>query len=114
MVLLFCACDDLNTSSKKWYQAATQCLNSEDFKRTLKLANAVINNFAAKHYYEKACNLGEARGCNVVAFLYTKGLGTRKNLKTAKEYYGRACDLGSQRGFDNHNNIKESDIILGR
>ena len=65
VVLLFCACDDLNTSSKKWYQAATQ---------------------------------------------YTKGLG----IKTAKEYYGRACDLGSQRGCDNHNAIKERDIILSK
>lgn len=48
------------------------------------------------------------------AIQYTKGLGTRKNLETAKEYYGRACDLGSQRGCDNHNAIKERDIILSR
>lgn len=70
--------------------------------------------FVAKQSFEKSCNLDEAEGCGALGDMYAEGLGTRKNLKTAKEYYGRACDLGSQRGCDNHNAIKERDIILSR
>ena len=61
----------------------------------------------AAQLYQKACNSGEALGCNNLGVLYRNGRGVRQNFSTAKQYYGKACDLGLQLGCDNYRMLNE-------
>ncbi|ETD24238.1 tetratricopeptide repeat protein [Helicobacter macacae] len=58
--------------------------------------------YNAKKYYEIACDtidgfLMQADACLVVAKMYDRGQGVKRNSSTAKQYYGKACNLGNQR-----------------
>ena len=42
----------------------------------------------------RACDNGEAIGCNNVAYFLENGFGTQKNIQLALEYYLKACNMG--------------------
>jgi len=50
----------------------------------------------AAEFFEKACNLKESKGCDVLAQMYQKKWVGEKRTQEAKalEYFGKACDLG--------------------
>lgn len=54
--------------------------------------------YNAKKYYEIACDINDvAYVCLVVAKMYDRGQGVKRNSSTAAQYYHKACNLGDQR-----------------
>ena len=52
---------------------------------------------------QKACDEGNASGCNNLGVLYEYG----QSFSTAKQYYGKACDLGLQLGCGKYRRLSE-------
>lgn len=58
--------------------------------------------YNAKKYYEIVCDTNDgasmqAYACLVVAEMYDRGQGVKRNSSTAAQYYDKACNLGDQR-----------------
>lgn len=58
--------------------------------------------YNAKKYYEIECDTNDvasmqAYACLVVAEMYDRGQGVKRNSSTAAQYYHKACNLGDQR-----------------
>lgn len=49
----------------------------------------------AVKYADKACLLGDGKGCLIAGEIYFKGLSVSKNLKKADEYLEKACSLNA-------------------
>lgn len=49
----------------------------------------------AVKYADKACLLGDGKGCLIVGEIYFKGLSVSKNLKKSDEYLEKACSLNA-------------------
>lgn len=49
----------------------------------------------ALKYADKACLLGDGKGCLIVGEIYFKGLSVSKNLKKSDEYLEKACSLNA-------------------
>ena len=65
----------------------------------------VVNNTSDKNSklwaLEKACNLGDGKGCNDLGIKYVKGEGVAKDEYKAIEFYRKACNLKYAWGCDN-------------
>ncbi|MBN2694717.1 sel1 repeat family protein, partial [bacterium] len=48
----------------------------------------------ANELYEKACDLGNGKGCSQLGCSYRNGCGVRKDINKANKLYEKACDLG--------------------
>jgi len=53
---------------------------------------------AAFPYMKKACELGDANGCQILAVMYAKGDGVEKNTKFSKEYKDLTLEILEQTG----------------
>ena len=76
----------------------------------IKKSKARQDYFKAMQFYKKACDLGNASGCNNLGSLYAKGRGVKQNESIAKQYYGKACDFGDQMGCDNYRILNEAGV----
>ena len=45
---------------------------------------------------KRACDLGDALGCNFLAFSYEQGKGVKKNIIRARQLFRKACKAGSK------------------
>ncbi|KNE03829.1 tetratricopeptide repeat protein [Helicobacter pylori] len=48
----------------------------------------------AKEYFEKACELNDAKGCYALAAFYNEAKGVAKDEKQMTESLKKACELG--------------------
>jgi TPR repeat protein len=64
--------------------------------------NGVEKDFTrAAGFYSRACNQGDADGCNLLGFMYETGLfGLAKNYSQAIELYSKACNAGNPNGCE--------------
>jgi TPR repeat protein len=53
-------------------------------------------------FYEKACELGNAGGCNNLGVLYIDGLGVNQDYIKAAELFKKACDMGLELGCEKY------------
>ena len=64
------------------------------------VGNGVAQSFShARALYEQACNLGAAKGCSSLGYMYESG-HSGSNLKKASEFYERACVNGDASGCE--------------
>ena len=54
----------------------------------------------AAKIWQKACELGEVRGCARLGFLYKNGKGVEQDDEKAGKFYQKACDAGELSGCD--------------
>jgi TPR repeat protein len=54
-----------------------------------------VDQAAALRFYEKACALANAKGCEYAGTRYVKGEGTAKDAVKGKALLQKACDAGS-------------------
>lgn len=54
----------------------------------------------AAQIWQKACEIGEARGCVRLGFLYKNGKGVEQDDAKASKFYEKACDAGELSGCD--------------
>ena len=54
----------------------------------------------AAQIWQKACEVGEARGCVRLGFLYHSGKGVEQDDTKAGKFYEKACDAGELSGCD--------------
>ncbi len=60
----------------------------------------------AAQYYRKSCNLGSARGCAGLAYLYNRGSGMdAPDFAQARLYFKKSCDLGEVSGCAGYGNL---------
>ena len=50
---------------------------------------------------QKACDEGNASGCNNLGFLYQNGQGVKQDYQKAAQLYQKACDEGNASGCNN-------------
>lgn len=55
--------------------------------------------------FQKACDGGNALGCNNLGFMYANGQGVKQDYARAKQLYGKACDLKLELGCENYKKI---------
>jgi TPR repeat protein len=55
-------------------------------------------NFKAVEYWQKACDLNNINGCNILGFAYENGKNVKQSRSQSLKYYGKSCDLKSQLG----------------
>ena len=71
------------------FDSATSCT-------LISLACFIYKNYKdAVKYADKACLLGDGKGCLIVGEIYFKGLSVSKNLKKSDEYLEKACSLNA-------------------
>ncbi|MDY5778883.1 MAG: hypothetical protein SPK04_02835 [Succinivibrionaceae bacterium] len=51
---------------------------------------------SAAGFYQKACDLNNAAGCEKLANLTMEGYGATQDQKKALELYNKACSFGSE------------------
>jgi hypothetical protein len=59
---------------------------------------ALKHDEGAIRFYRKACEGGDARGCDSLGKLYEKGLGVAQDSSQARAYYQKACENGDSQG----------------
>jgi len=74
------------SNAKSLFKQGMNAYNSKDYQ-------------TARKYYKKACDGGDAKGCNNLGFLYDKGHGVQQNYSIAAKYYKKACDGGDALGL---------------
>ena len=52
----------------------------------------------ARIYYEKACSMNVAKGCDSLGYLYIMARGVKQDYSQAKTYFEKACDLNNGSG----------------
>ena len=52
----------------------------------------------AAQLWQKACDEGNALGCNNLGFLYENSQGVRQDYQKAAQFYQKACDGGNAGG----------------
>ena len=55
----------------------------------------------AVELFKKACDSGEAKGCNNLGVLYEDGQGVKQDYQKAAQLYQKACDSGEANGCYN-------------
>lgn len=71
------------------FDSATSCT-------LISSASFIYKNYKdAVKYADKACLLGDGKGCLIVGEIYFKGLSVSKNLKKSDEYLEKACSLNA-------------------
>ncbi len=48
--------------------------------------------------YKKACDVGDASGCNKLGIMYVKGQVVKQNYQRAKELFEKSCNAGNAEG----------------
>lgn len=66
----------------------------------------------AKKDFQKACDGGDADGCNNLGFLYENGKGVNRDYSKAKEFYGKACDGGYTMGCNDYTTLKKEGVLI--
>jgi TPR repeat protein len=74
---------------------------SKPFLQTGRLPNLRT----ALEYYEKACELKDAIGCNNLGGFYEGGYGTAADTFRAQLYFERACKLGREESCANRDRV---------
>jgi hypothetical protein len=94
-------------------EKASTCANEADcgaacdqafYEGCNRLGDLLVNSsFASRAVapFEKACNAGDASGCNGLASLYVRGLGLPRDLTRAAALFKKACDGGKSEACDN-------------
>ena len=101
-------------SEEQFYQLSDDCLNNENKNACQRLIDYglasveqcdkencayigfaydnVKNHQQALKYYQKAAELGDAKGYYNLAVSYEKGEGVKQNFVSARNYYEKACN----------------------
>ena len=77
---------------------------ADSAKDYLDQGNKAYNNYnytKAAKLVKKACDMGNATGCQNLGMLYVKGQGVSKSYTKSIELFKRACDLGNGQGCMN-------------
>jgi TPR repeat protein len=56
-------------------------------------------------FFKKACDMGDAKGCNNLGVMYMNGLGVGKDYHKAIELYSKACNMGDVMGCINMDSL---------
>ena len=62
----------------------------------------------AAKIWQKACELGEVRGCARLGFLYKNGKGVEQDDEKAGKFYQKACDAGELSGCDSLASLRQN------
>ncbi len=57
--------------------------------------------------YKKGCDLGNAKACTNLGYMYGTGKGVAENKYKAVELYRKGCNGGNARGCTNLGNLLE-------
>jgi len=60
----------------------------------------------AVELFRKACDQGEATGCNNFGVMHEQGAGVRQSNSDALSFYGKACDMKDEKGCKNYARVK--------
>jgi TPR repeat protein len=61
----------------------------------------------AADLYKRACEEGNALGCNFLGLRYERGQGVVKDFSRAADLFKQACDTGLQLGCENLARLKK-------
>jgi len=75
--------------------------NKVDYFHEAMNAHKRGNYLKAAELYKKACDMGNASGCNNLGILYKHGQGVRQSYLKAAELYKKTCDMGYAAGCYN-------------
>ena len=77
---------------------SANCANAEDCFEKGVIARDAGDFTKAKEYFGKACDMGFARSCRSLGYLYENGLGVRQDYAKARELYLKACNANDSVG----------------
>ena len=63
--------------------------------------------FQAVDFFRKACDGGDAGGCNLLGFAYQLGQGVKQSDTDALTYFGKACDLKEEAGCESYARLNQ-------
>ena len=91
-----------NTQNSGTYTIKQEIQQQEDRKVSKEDTSKLVDNGkemlkkkqydAALKLFDRACDLGDALGCNWVGYMYYNGIGVVQNYQKAEKYYSKAID----------------------